>query len=90
MDRVFSMMTILAMAFLAVVICVEQTLAIHEALGDYMTRVLLAVEAVAGVAILGTCGSLLRRKYFRQRKIIRSTSGEAVRQLRRLFAAVWS
>ena len=90
MNRTVSIVVVLAMTFLALAVCVRQTLEARDSLGYESAMILLSVEAAFGAAVVAVCVSLLLRRYFRKRKIIRTGRGEVAQQLRRLFSAVWS
>jgi len=88
MNRLFSAICVLSMMLLAVLICVRQTIAAGDGLGD-AARVLLAAEAFAVVGILAILGLLLRKMMPLSRRPTEQRF-EAFRSLRRLLSTVWS
>ncbi len=90
MNRMISTLTVLTMTLFAVALSMRQTLQLGDTFGRNETMAMLAVETIFGAIIIAGCAGLLRKKYFGKRVISRPKRFEAVQQLRRLLAAVWS
>lgn len=90
MNRMFSAIAVLAMTLIAIVLSVKQTLAVREALGENRATALLAIEVVAGLALLSAVVLLLRKRFPLVGRSMMTTSVGAARPLRRLLSAVWS
>jgi hypothetical protein len=86
MNRLFASMLVLGLGFLAIAICVRQTLVHADELGSRVTS-LLTIESIMGAGLFAIICVL----FFRRRSRASKREGFAVVQpLRRLFAGVWS
>ncbi len=90
MNRMFSAIAVLVMTLIAIVLSMKQTLTVREALGENRATALLAIEVIAGLAILSFVVLLLRKRFPLVGRSMMTTSVEAARPLRRLLSAVWS
>ena len=85
MNRVFSVIAVLAMAFLAVAMWLRQTLVDVEGLNS-----LIVFQVLLGIGILAGSLLLVRTRYVRRKTGITPGRFEAARHVRRLLSAVWS
>ena len=90
MNRTISTVAVFAMMFLAIGVCIGQTLAARESLGSQLATTLLLIETLAAVGIIGAGVALVRRRYGRSSEVTGSKRLEVVGPLRRLLSAVWS
>ena len=68
MNRTFTCLTVLAMMLLADALCVKQTIEFREMLESSSIATLLSIEGIVAGIIVASSGSLLRKRFARQKK----------------------
>ena len=90
MNRPFASISVLALLFLAVAMCVRQTIEYADELGSG-AMLLLTIEIIVAAALVGTAVLMLVRLRAKNgNKLSNRGAFQVAQPLRRLLSAVWS
>lgn len=70
MNNTFTCLAVLAMMLLADSLCIKQTIEFRELLASSSMAILLSIEGIAAGIFVASSGSLLRKRFARQKKPI--------------------
>ena len=68
MNRTFTCLTVLALMLLADALCIKQTIEFREMLASSSMAMLLSIEGITAGVLVASSGSLLRKRFARQKK----------------------
>lgn len=68
MNRTFSTLAVFAMLLMAVGICLKQTIEFRDTFANSTIAVLFSVQAIFAGLVIAAGGSLVRKRYERQKK----------------------
>lgn len=79
MNNTFTCLVVLAMLLLADALCIKQTIEFRELIANSTMAVLLSVEGVVAGIFIASSGSLLRKRFARQKPVTRRPIAAAAR-----------
>ena len=68
MNKTLTCISVLAMMLLADALCIKQTIEFREMLASSSMAMLLSIEGITAGILVASSGSLLRRRFARQKK----------------------